>query len=175
MHQALKAFVIILLLCATIFTGCASEEEKKLSHFKKGQAYFEKGEYKAALLEYKNAVKIDPRFIAANLEMAKTQVSLGDAGGAYKSYRRVSELAPDNLEARIALVTFYLLERKLDESANDIELHIAKGTPEPRGTHVACRAARARRKTAGSGSGLSEKSSCWTVRINRLTTAWRGC
>ena len=148
MNQAFKTFVIILLLCTTMFAGCATDEEKKLSHFKKGQAYFEKGEYKAALLEYKNAVKIDPRFIAANLEMAKTQVNLGDAGGAYRSYRRVSELAPDNLEARIALVKFYLLERKLDEAASDIDFILQKETAEPRGALVARGAAGTRRKTA---------------------------
>ena len=82
MSKAPTRFCALLLLAILIFNGCASDEEKKLSHLKKGQAYFEKGEYKAALLEYKNAVKIDPRYVTANLEMAKTQLKLGDVGGA---------------------------------------------------------------------------------------------
>ena len=48
---------------------------------------------------------------------------------------RTSELAPDNLEARIALVKFYLLQRKLDEAANDIEFILQK---EPQNIEALC-------------------------------------
>ena len=94
MNKNFTGFGVLLLLAIFIFTGCASDEEKKLSHFKKGQAYAAKGEYKAALLEYQNAVKIDPKYIAATLELAKTQLALGDSGGAYTSYLKIFGAGP---------------------------------------------------------------------------------
>ena len=41
-------------------------------------------------------------------------------------YLRTPELAPDNLEARVALVKFYLLQRKLNEAASDIDFILQK-------------------------------------------------
>ena len=40
--------VIIFTLTTLALTGCASDEEKLAGHMEKGNAYFEKGEYKSA-------------------------------------------------------------------------------------------------------------------------------
>jgi len=37
--------------------GCSSDEDKKVDHYQKGKQYFDKGEYKSAVLELKNAVE----------------------------------------------------------------------------------------------------------------------
>ena len=50
-----KQTLVFSVLVALVVCGCASEEEKKRSHFEKGKAYFEKGEYKSARIEFKNA------------------------------------------------------------------------------------------------------------------------
>ena len=62
MYQLKKVFITILFM-SIVVSGCASDEEKKQSHLEKGQAYFDKGEYKSAELELKNAVQIDPRYL----------------------------------------------------------------------------------------------------------------
>ena len=58
----LKALGVVLLIAALAFYGCSSDEEKKLSHLEKGKQYFEKGEYKSAQIEFKNAIQIDPDY-----------------------------------------------------------------------------------------------------------------
>ena len=73
MKTGVIRFSAFLMLFIFILAGCASEEEKKQSHFKKGQAYFENGHYKEAQLEFKNAIRIDPRYLAANIQLAKTK------------------------------------------------------------------------------------------------------
>ena len=50
--------LVILLALA----GCSSKEDKKQSHFTQGKEYFDKGEFKAAKIELKNAIQIDPKF-----------------------------------------------------------------------------------------------------------------
>jgi Tfp pilus assembly protein PilF len=52
--------VAILLAGMPVLSGCASEEEKKAEHLKKGIAYFDKGEFKNAEIELRNAIQIDP-------------------------------------------------------------------------------------------------------------------
>jgi hypothetical protein len=54
----LKQLLIFILFTITITSGCASDEEKKLSHFEKGRSYLEAGEYKSAVLEFKNAIQV---------------------------------------------------------------------------------------------------------------------
>jgi len=54
---------LTIVLMLTMVWGCSSDEEKKLAHFEKGNAYFEKGGYKSAELDFKNAVQIDPEFV----------------------------------------------------------------------------------------------------------------
>ena len=80
-------FSVFLMLFILILAGCASEAEKKQSHFKKGQAYFENGQYKEARLEFKNAIRIDPRYLEANIQLAKTEV---EAGGYRKCLQSIS-------------------------------------------------------------------------------------
>ena len=38
--------------------GCSSKEDKKQSHFTQGKEYFDKGEFKAAKIELKNAIQM---------------------------------------------------------------------------------------------------------------------
>ena len=61
-----KYFIVSTFLTALILSGCASDEEKKRTHFEKGTAYFEKGEFKSARLgvdhfvnEYRNEIAED--------------------------------------------------------------------------------------------------------------------
>ena len=68
-----------------VVSGCASDDEKKQSHFEKGQTYFDNGEYKSAELEFKNAVQIDPRFLDAHLRLAETYMKMGDAQETFRS------------------------------------------------------------------------------------------
>ena len=64
--------LLIFVLLAFVFVGCASDEEKKLSHFEKRRSYFEEGQYKSAVLELKNALQIDPGYLDAWLQLAET-------------------------------------------------------------------------------------------------------
>jgi tetratricopeptide (TPR) repeat protein len=49
--------------------------------FGKRENYFEKGEYKSAELEFRNAIQIDPEFVDAYERLGETYLKLGDPRG----------------------------------------------------------------------------------------------
>jgi len=109
-----------------VFAGCSSQEQKKQSHLTKGKEYFDKGEYKAARIELKNVVQIDPKFIPAQLLLAETDLKLGDAQAAFRAYSVVAELDPANTEAQLKLATFLMLAQKFDESRQRVDGILAR-------------------------------------------------
>ena len=102
--------LLIFVLLAFIVAGCTSDDDKKLGHLEKGQAYFEKGEYQSAVLEFKNAVQIDPQYVAAYIPLAETFMKLGDLQNAFNVYAKVAELAPDNIEADPGKADLYIFQ-----------------------------------------------------------------
>ena len=79
--------------CSFVFSGCSSKEQKKLSHFEKGNTYFEKNDYKAAELEFKNVVQIDPEYIKAYEQLGRTYLKMGDVREAFREYSMVVKLS----------------------------------------------------------------------------------
>ena len=97
----MKTVLLVFLISAVTLYGCASEEEKKRSHLEKGNAYFEKGAYGSAKIEFKNAIQIDPKYVEALVKLGETLLKLGDTYGAFRVYSQLAELDPDNIDAHI--------------------------------------------------------------------------
>ncbi len=108
------------------FTGCTSDEEKKMEFLETGKAYFEKGEYKNAEIELRNALQIDPRFVEAHRYLAETYMKLGDAKGAFQEYVRLEQLEVDDPEIQRKLATIYFLGKRYDEARQRIESVLAR-------------------------------------------------
>jgi Tfp pilus assembly protein PilF len=57
---------LLLLLCS-----CARDPNvRKEKYFQSGQRYFEQGKYREAVIEFGNAIKIDPNFAQAHHQLA---------------------------------------------------------------------------------------------------------
>lgn len=69
-----------------------------------GQKYFEEGQYSAALIEAKNAVRAAPNDPEPRILLGKIYLSLGDADGAETAFLRARELGAsgDELELMLA-------------------------------------------------------------------------
>ncbi|MFC1885833.1 tetratricopeptide repeat protein [Thermodesulfobacteriota bacterium] len=119
----------LLIAGLVICLGCSSDTEQKNAHFEKGKAFFEQKDYKNAELEFKNAVQIDPTFVAAYEKLSETHIKLGNAREAFSAIRQVVELDPANMDAQLKLATFFLLARRVKESKARVE-HILTEEPE---------------------------------------------
>ncbi|MCK5544083.1 MAG: tetratricopeptide repeat protein, partial [Desulfobulbaceae bacterium] len=64
------------IFAVALVAACTSQEESKMKFFNKGKALYEKGEYVKAILEFKNAVQIDPEFAKAYYELGQCEYRL---------------------------------------------------------------------------------------------------
>ena len=111
---AIAGILILMWLGAA---GCASDEDKKAEYLKSGRAYLDKGDYRAAEIEFKNAVQIDPEDAEAYIGLGTTYLKLGNAAMAYRAYSSAANLEPENLDIQARLGTFLLLADQLDAAA----------------------------------------------------------
>ena len=109
--------VIACSLVALVLTGCSRDPNvRKQKYFDSGEKYFAEGKYREALIQYSNAVQIDPHFAQAHFQLAQTYLRLGDNGRAFQHLTRTVELAPDNYRAHADLANLLVTVRNPDGS-----------------------------------------------------------
>jgi tetratricopeptide (TPR) repeat protein len=114
----------ILLIFAALLSSCASDPQKaKAKYLAAGQKYMKKGQYGDAVVEFRNALRLDPRFVDAYYQLAQADLAKRDWQGAYASLQKAIELDAGRLDARLDLGRLYLSVRKFDlaeQEANSV-------------------------------------------------------
>src|SRR5881396_505419 len=120
--------VVAVVLAALLGTVSCSRDPNvvKKRYLDSGNKYFEKGRYKEAVIQYKNALKRDGKYGAAHYKLAITAIRLNDATSAVLSLRRAIELIPPNQaehwDAGVKLSEIYLqVARKEKVYMDDVE------------------------------------------------------
>jgi cellulose synthase operon protein C len=120
----------LLLFCcllAAICTSCSRDPNvRKQKYFDSGEKYFAQGKYREAVIQYSNAVLIDPRFAQAHFQLSQTYLKLGDTSRAFQELNRTVELAPDNYRAHTDIANLLVTVRNPDGSALQDALKQAK-------------------------------------------------
>src|ERR1700691_6595555 len=115
---------VIAILVALLLGGCARDPEKaKAKYLAEGQKYMKKGQYGDASVEFRNALRVDPRFVDAYYQLAQADLAQRDWPGAYASLGKAIELDPERLDARLDRGRLYLAAWQFDkaeEEANSI-------------------------------------------------------
>lgn len=125
MKYRLKLILVTFILLA-LAMGCSNDQDKKLSHFNKGNQYFEAQEYKKAEIEFKNAIQIDSQYTEALVKLGDTMMKLGQGRQAFSTYSQVEKISPDNIAALTNLAKLYFLGKKVDEAEIRIEKILAQ-------------------------------------------------
>ena len=120
----------LLLSCcviASLFTGCSRDPNvRKQKYFDSGEKYFAESKYREAVIQYLNAVQIDPRFAQAHYQLSQAYLKLGDKNHAFQELNRTVELAPDNYRAHADIADLLSGVRNPDGSAVQDALKQAK-------------------------------------------------
>lgn len=83
------ARAIILICAALCLNSCASDPQKaKAKYLAAGQKYMQKGQYGDAAIEFRNVLRLDPRFVDAYYQLAHADLALRDWSSAYASSRK---------------------------------------------------------------------------------------
>jgi len=117
-------FVPVILALLLGLISCSRDPSVvKKRYFESGNKYFEKGRFKEASIQYRNALKRDPKYGAAHYKLALVSIKIGDVGAAVASLRRAIELVPpdqpDHWDAVVKLTEIYLAVAKGDKQYMD--------------------------------------------------------
>jgi tetratricopeptide (TPR) repeat protein len=101
--RTVTPMVVSLLLFLFLWAGCAGKEEKLAAHFERGVAYFDKGEYRSAVIEFRNTIQINPEYTAAHLRLGEAYIRLEKYPLAYRHYSTAVGLDPLNIPGLVKL------------------------------------------------------------------------
>ena len=97
----------IALLCL-LTAGCSDPEVAKRKYVEKGDALMAQDKAGEAVLEYRNAVRLDRRFGEARLKLAAAYTRTGDLEAAGKEYVRAADLLPQQSDAQLKAASIAL-------------------------------------------------------------------
>src|ERR1039457_1564211 len=116
--------VAVILAVLVGLASCSRDPNVVKKHYlESGNKYFDKGRYKEASIQYRNALKRDPKYGAAYYKLALVSLKTSDIGGAVSSLRRAVELIhkdqPDYWDSVVKLTEIYLAVAKGEKQYMD--------------------------------------------------------
>ena len=100
--------ILTILLCIPVLlcvSGCSSKEEKAARFITRGDRLIENGDSVRAILQYKNALQLNPKSPAAYLALGKALLAQKEYLQAYRTLNAALELDPNLDEARLEVAT----------------------------------------------------------------------
>lgn len=107
--------VAVLSLLVALALGCQSDEQRLAEHLARAESYAAEGQAPEALLELRNALRIDPQSAEINARLAELLKREEQYEDALFFYREAHRLAPDQSEAALQLARL-LLGNELEEA-----------------------------------------------------------
>ena len=102
---AVAAFVLVALLG---LTACSRDPQRdKQKYLNSGIRYLQKQKYQEAVLQFQNALKIDPRYVDAFYQLAQARLATRDYRDAYAALQQAISLAPQRVDVRLSLGQLY--------------------------------------------------------------------
>lgn len=123
---------LFILFAALALSACDSAEERLGKHYERGMALMEAGSPEKAVLEFRNALKLDENHAPSRYQIAQLYEADGELRAAASNYRLVTELQPDFVEARVRLARLLSNGGAAEEAARHAEraLELAPDNPE---------------------------------------------
>jgi tetratricopeptide (TPR) repeat protein len=118
-----RVFIIAII---SLLTACSRDPAtRKAAFFASGQKYANAGKYKEAVIQFRNAIAIDPRFAEAHHQLANAYIRLHSPQQAYRELSTTVELDPRNADAQLQLAVFLIGMRRFDDAQKMAEQVVA--------------------------------------------------
>jgi tetratricopeptide (TPR) repeat protein len=98
-----RAVQASLVLSATLTLACTTGVDQARRHAARGDEYYAADRFEAAVIEYRNAVKKQPRWADAYIKLGDAYTALDKAEEAYRAYASANELAPGNTRCYLGM------------------------------------------------------------------------
>lgn len=117
------------LVAAALLTGAACSKDpvaQKQAYLASGNAYVEEGKFAEAIIEYRNALQIDPKLGDAQKRLAEAYASTGDLQRAFEAWVRAADLLPADTETQLTAATYLLAANRAEDALPRIDSVIAQ-------------------------------------------------
>src|SRR4029450_10843972 len=127
MSRHLGVWTILLAVGLLVVAGCSrSPEAQKARYLERGDKYAAREQYREAILEYRNVLRLDPANAHAMRQLGLLHNQLGEFAQAFRFLLKAQELTADDNEVRLKLGGIYLLAGKPDEAREEATSVLAK-------------------------------------------------
>lgn len=122
MRPACLPLAGLLVAAALLTPGCTgSPEVTAARRIADGDSYLSAGRYRAAAIEYRNAVKAWPQGIEGYLKLGDAQQASDRPADGYRTFIKAIEVAPDDARPRVAAGRLLLAASRLSEARAQAE------------------------------------------------------
>src|SRR5262245_40535074 len=105
----MRRLVLHLLVALFVCAACTQDPAvKKQRAYERGVEFLSKGKYNEAIIELKNALQIDPKFVPALHTLGRAYMAKSWFADALRELQRGSEAVPGNTELRADLGRVFL-------------------------------------------------------------------
>ena len=97
--------------------GCKRNPEKaKLAYFASGNRYFEQKRFGEAVVEFRNAINLDPSYGEAYQRLSEALIESSDVPGAARALLRAADLLPNRIDLQLKAGNLLLLAGRFDDA-----------------------------------------------------------
>src|SRR5580700_3702994 len=119
--MSIKPFKInelaVLFCLIALLLSCSSDPNKqKRAYLNSGDKYYQRGKYQEAVIQFRNAIQIDPRLAEAHWHLARAYLRLRNSEAAYHELTETLSLEPKNPDAQLELASLLLARREYTEA-----------------------------------------------------------
>jgi tetratricopeptide (TPR) repeat protein len=109
--------ILLIAGAAALLVSCSSDPNRqKLKYLNSGENYFKSGKYQEAVIQFRSALEIDPRFAAAHYQLGRTYLALRNPGSAYREMTESVTLDPSNSDAQLEYAALLIGRRQFDQA-----------------------------------------------------------
>jgi tetratricopeptide (TPR) repeat protein len=123
-------------LIPLLTSGCSGDPvERKNAFVQRADKYVADGKLAEAIIEYRNAIRIDETDGEVRKKLAQAFASSGEAARALEQYVRAADLLPKDVEAQLTAGSFLLLAQRFEDAAARADAALAV-SPDSVPAHV---------------------------------------
>jgi len=111
---------------AILLSGCSHDPNvRKQKYLESGERYLEKGKYPEAIIQFANAVQVDPRFAEAHYQLGRAYLKTQDWAHAYQELTRTLELEPEKFSAHFDIASLLIAGSDFSQAKEHVDWVLA--------------------------------------------------